>query len=283
MNICVTGSNGFIGKAIVGRLKQEGHNVIPFDLPECDLMLPETYPDCDIDIVIHAAAIANLNESAKDLELNFAINVVGTYMISDWCCTLNAKLLYVSTCCAWGKAKWPCVEDFTCPLPTEPYAHSKLAGEYAIKSSPLTNYMIYRIGTVYGPGMREALFNYQAIDKIAREKLIELHDGGEQRRQYIYIDDLVDAFVIGVKWWKNQKTFSICGTERISVIDSVMTAADILEKEPITEHVKGREEENFDQFVSLTNSERVLKWKPKTTFYEGMKKTVKWYMENKID
>lgn len=283
MNICVTGSKGFVGAAIAKRLEKMGHTVIPFDLPDNDILDTLTYPTEGIDIVVHAAAIADLNKSAEDLRKNYYVNTVGTYMMSEWAHKIGAKLLYVSTCCAWGRGAWPCVDDMTCPLPTEPYAHSKLAGEYSIKSSSLKDYMIFRIGTVYGPGMREALFNWLVIDRVINDGTVYLHDGGEQRRQYVYIDDLVDAFAAGVENWKNGKTYSICGSERISVLDSVMTVADILEKDPLTEVVNGRGDENFDQNVSIIKAERELGWTPKTSFYNGMKKTIKWYMENYLD
>lgn len=283
MNICITGNKGFVGAAIAARLEEIGHTVIPFDLPDNDILDTLTYPTGKIDLVIHAAAIADLNESAEDLKKNYYVNTVGTYLIAEWAHKIGAKLLYVSTCCAWGRAIWPCVEEVTCPQPTEPYAHSKLAGEYSIKSGNLKDYMIYRIGTVYGPGMREALFNWLVIDRVVNDKMISLHDGGEQCRQYVYIDDLVNAFVAGVENWNNQKTYSICGSERISVLDSVMTVADILGKDPITEVINGRGNENFDQNVSITKAERELGWSPATSFYEGMKKTINWYMENYLD
>lgn len=283
MVVCITGSSGFVGKALVARFEKAGHTVIPFDLPENDILTTRTYPHGPIDLIIHAAAIADLNVSAADKMVNFSVNVMGTYLVADWAARIGAKLLYVSTCCAWGRAIQPCMDDLTCPQPTEIYAHSKLAGEYAVKSSPILDYMILRIGTVYGPGMREALFNYQAIDKICRKQKIKVYGGGKQHRQYIYIDDLVGAFLAAAENWNNGKTLSVCGRERVSVQDTIRTAATILDIEPIVEDAPGRGEEEFDQDVSIFPAEVYLKWTPKTTFFEGMQKTIDWYKEHKLD
>lgn len=287
MRICITGSKGFIGKALKKRLEEEGHIVIDFDRPECNIMDDTTYPKGPIDLVIHAAAVADLNVSAQDMQNNYAVNVIGTYDIAEWCEEIGAKMLYISTCCAWGNARtpegWPCIDGETCPLPTEVYAHSKLAGEESIKSSALKDYMIFRIGTVYGPGMREALYNYRVIDSVIKEKMIYIYGGGNQRRQYIYIYDLVDAFVAGIRNWQNGATISVCGAERISVRDSVQVVAELLQADPITVEKPGRKEEDFDQWVSLDNARNRLRWEPETSFIEGMRNTIKWYMETKLD
>lgn len=283
MVVCITGSSGFVGKALVARFEKAGHTVIQFDLPDNDILTVRTYPVAPIDLIIHAAAIANLNISAADKMVNFSVNVMGTYLIADWAARIGAKLLYVSTCCAWGRAVQPCMDDLTCPQPTEIYAHSKLAGEYAVKSSPILDYMIFRIGTVYGPGMREALFNYQAIDKVCRRQKIMVYGSGKQRRQYVYIDDLADAFLAAVDRWHNRKTLSVCGREGVSVLDTISTAARIAGQDPIIEYAPGRGEEEFDQEVCIFPAEVYLKWTPKTAFFEGMQKTYAWYKEHKLD
>lgn len=278
MQLLVTGSNGFIGKAYCKEARQRGHEVIPYDLPDCNILDMFTLEKKirESDMVVHFAAVADLYKSFDNLDVNFEVNIRGTYNIAKLCAEHNKFLIFISTCCVYGNS----LDDFetenhAVPRCAEPYATSKVAGEYILHGMPYLKYCILRIGTVYGPGMREALFNYIAIDGISRGEVININGDGTQSRQYIYIDDLVDGMIRATENTAklNRETVNLCGQEKISVLDTIRIASGILIKEARVNYDPPRYGETQEENISIAKAERLLDWYPRTTYTQGMSQT----------
>ena len=192
MKILVTGSSGFVGSAFVKYAREKGHKVFEFDLPTKNILKNVEPSIQKSDIVVHMAAIADLYETAKDIDKNFDVNIKGTWNVAKACERYDKPLINISTCCVYGDANTRTDnEDKTIPATIEPYACSKMAGEYLLRGFEHLFYANLRIGTVYGPGMRPALFNYVALEKVMKGQVIKINGNGKQTRTYIYIDDLV--------------------------------------------------------------------------------------------
>jgi nucleoside-diphosphate-sugar epimerase len=283
MKILVTGSSGFVGKALCEHIRKHGDTAIEFDLPEGDILncdsLSRAISECDM--VVHCAAQADLNKFGEDIGQGFQVNIVGTYNVAQSCAIQKKKLVYISTCCAWGTTtnEKQLVEDVDLPRPTEPYAHSKYAGESIVKMFDNLKWVILRIGTVYGPGMRKELFNYIAIDKIYNNEVICVHGTGRQTRQYVFIDDLVDGIYRACVCESIDYVCSICSNEQVSVLDTIRVAETIIGKRAITKIDNDRRGQILNENISNARSINGLGCKY-TPYVMGMARTILWYRDN---
>ena len=278
MKILLTGSSGFIGKAYRLEIEKRGDTIIPFDLPENDIT-----NDNDLiiaigkaNVVFHMAAVADLYKSAEMPDKNFEVNIRGTYNVAKYCRELGCSLIFCSTCCVYGNSRdTPSTEDKTLPMCCELYATSKIAGEDVIRGIQGLEYIIVRPGTVYGPGMREALFNFIALDRCRRGEKIYIDGDGKQTRQYIYIDDLVRGFRLVTERFADfqGEIFNFCGQLPISVNEVIKTVEQITGRSAVVEHRPDRYGQTLNESISCMKANQKLGWLAETQFKDGMKKT----------
>lgn len=316
--ILVTGGNGFLGKRLIAAFKdnfrkardtgtpqpKHGWRFGVFDYPAHTIIWPDPlHPIASqnsegkglddlnnwvqrADIVIHTAAIANLYDVAVDPNWAWRVNVEGSRNVAEACFRHGKPLIHISTCCVYGNACYlrygvelVLADENTTPFPTEIYASQKLESEDAVLSAnPKT--VIARLGTFYGPGMRDALFNARALQCVHFGKTIYIFGNGEQKRRYIYVDDVVsgiirlmepDAFSA-----HSPAIYNICGDEEVSVNETVDLASEIVGKDVLVEYVPPRPCGDIEtQYIS---NERLksLGWSPKVGYEEGMKRTWEW-------
>lgn len=277
MNILLTGSNGFVGSALKAHLRKSNIQVTDYDLPDCDILdsIHFRLKLNRVDMVIHMAAIADLYETAKDLDKNFDVNVKGTHLISKICAEENIPMIYISTCCVYGNSGHEVEnEDETIPRTIEPYACSKVAGEYIVHGMQGLKYLILRIGTVFGENMRESLFNYIAFDKIINDKEITIYGSGEQTRNYIYIEDLINGIHHAIEKFNSVSghTVNLCGSEEISVIDTINAVEKITGKKAKINNSVFRYGEILRENIKIEKAKLLLDWEPQYSYFDAMKK-----------
>lgn len=267
MKVLVTGSEGFLGSWIAA--KAGPHQVIPFDSTLGDDIrslgsVEQKMDGCDA--VIHAAAVADLNESARNPGINFAVNIAGTEVVSSVAAKKRIPVLFVSTCCVYGNQQPAGLG--TVPVPTELYAWSKLAGEAIIRGANPHN-RIARMPTLYGPRMRPALFIYRVIDAVAKGEVVRIHGDGRQTRQYGYVED-----VASLLWWQlesDKQILNLNPREATSCNDVVTMVASMLEKPARVIHDSDRPGQIVRQnILSTTNSFH-------RPFLQGLADTIRWY------
>lgn len=297
MKILMTGGSGFLGKYVEKESLFKGHTFLNYDISSGKDILNQSdfYAFCASerpDVIIHAAAIADLYESEKNADKNFSINVFGTYLIGRICSILEIPLIYISTCCAYGNQSKKLggveISEDDEAIPTESYAWSKLAGEKALGCvGPLTGFIL-RLGTFYGPEMRDALFNCTAIDKIANGEKITIHGDGSQTRKYIHAKDISEAIVLFCEKSLNKKEneeilgyrknplpiFNIIGDEEISVLDTISTIEKILGKKAIIELGEERNGQIKRQMINYNRAMSFIKWRPKIKYVDGMRECI---------
>jgi len=280
MRVLVTGGGGFVGKYIVDILQEKDHYVFNYDLPKYDIldeiMLSKVIIEKKIDCVIHNAAVADLYETEKDIDRNFEVNVEGTYIIGKVCKQYDIKLVFISTCCVYGNAHTSIEkEDHTIPATTEPYACSKMAGEYMLRGFDELKYKVLRIGTVYGPNMRESLFNYIALWKTHKGEPITVYGSGVQSRNYIYITDLINLIykaTIDMKYW-NKQVFNVCSDESTSVLETIRIAHKVVGNAVDCNFAPARKNDIKKECISNFKTKQAFKWEPVVSYYDGMKGT----------
>ncbi|MBN1991426.1 MAG: dTDP-4-dehydrorhamnose reductase [Anaerolineae bacterium] len=155
MRIVITGANGQLGQALQKVLTAQGETVIPTDVPEFDLTKHETVPklaNLAPNLIIHCAAMTNVDGCARDPELAFSVNAFGTQNVAHACLRCNADMVGVSTNEVFdGSAARPYREDDV-PNPINPYGSSKRAGEQMAARYLKNKLYIVRTAWLYGSG-----------------------------------------------------------------------------------------------------------------------------------
>jgi dTDP-4-dehydrorhamnose reductase len=151
MRIAITGANGQLGQALQHRLGQAhqivalGHSDIELGRPDCVEQLAAT----GAELVIHPAAYTNVDGCARDPELAYRVNGLGTQYVALACRRLGAPLVYISTNEVFdGAAAAPYVE-YDQAAPINPYGRSKWAGEQAVREL-LDRFYIARVAWLFG-------------------------------------------------------------------------------------------------------------------------------------
>lgn len=274
MKIIVSGSNGFIGNAFCDYIKDD---YLRFDLPLFDILKINQYNIRNHDMLVHFAAIADLNDSIANQDRNFEVNIRGTYEVAKFCRDNGIMMVFISTCCVYH-SNADIVDETDYPMTNEPYACSKMAGEYILKGMPDLNYTILRIGTVYGPGMRKELFNRLVFHKIMNQEIIKVNGNGEQERSYIYIDDLVDGIYRACLNFTavKSKIINLCGIEKTSVNQTIQTASEITGIPYMADYNNFRYGDFDKENISVEKAARLLKWEPKVKYVDGMREVYNW-------
>lgn len=237
-------------------------------------------------VVIHCAAVANLNESEKDKARNHRINVEGTYNVGMACAILKKPMIFISTCCGYGTT----LQHFSAseeskPRPTEVYARSKIEAENLLLDMGGRTWKFWRrnglrvkicrMGTMYGPGMRPELFNYIALKNCAEGKPIEIHGTGLQTRCYLYIKDAVKGIIAVMEKGLDGEIYNLAGGEPISLMVTTEVARQLTHKVPDIRFIEDRKGQIFVQKIDVSKA-MALGWFPSKSYADGMKETWEW-------
>ena len=122
------------------------------------------------------------------------LTLVSKRNILTLCEEYNVRLLFASTCCAYGNNDTHPTDETSPTCPTEPYAKSKKESEKDILKIGLPHCCM-RLATFYGPEMRAALAPAVFIDKAHKKETIEIHGSGNQTRTMTYVDDIVNGII----------------------------------------------------------------------------------------
>jgi UDP-glucose 4-epimerase len=220
MNFLVTGAAGFLGSALANRLAREGHQVRGIDdlsagdperldpgvlfsrgdivdRPKLWSMLQE------VDCVYHLAARVVVPESVLYPREYNATNVGGTVSVMEAMRDVGVKrVVFASSGAVYGdQRKVPLPESLT-PDPRSPYAVSKLAAEYYVRTIGALwgiETVVLRIFNAFGPGQPLPAAHPPVVPHFLRQAIrggsMVLHGNGEQTRDFVYVDDVVEAMV----------------------------------------------------------------------------------------
>lgn len=276
MNILVTGAGGFIGGHLVPELQKSGHSVVEFRRIDGDIALAE-FKFKNVQHVFHLAAETFVPESWKRPSDFYRVNVMGTVAVLEYCRLHNCSMTFLSSY-VYGSPLTIPINEAHPVKPNSPYNQSKLLAEdicrfYAEKFNVVTT--VLRPFNTYGPGQKNIYLVphiiKQAIDD--KSESIRVMDLAP-RRDYVFIDDLVDAMVKTI----GHGTFSIYNVGSgvsCSVEDIIKTVLRLLhsDKKYLSEDVR-RKDEVMDTVADIRKIRNELNWEPKCSIEEGLKKTI---------
>ena len=299
MNILITGGLGFIGSALVNRLCRE-HSVVVLTRSErgCSrLRYPElvqvrvkslekvTQDDCKgTDLVIHCASTVDNYNIQTEPYLDIQTNCNGTIALLEACKEQKPKLLFVSTFFVYGnQAHLPVNEESPCE-PLGLYPATKLCAEQFCKIYGRLyafHVNVCRLTNVYGPGetfdnTKKGALNF-LIRKAQLGEPINVYRGGNFFRDYLYVDDAVEALWAVVQRAPAGELY-LAGSGTPVYFKDLMGCLHGLTGKRST--IGSMEPPRFHEVVGLrdfsadTSKIRALGWAPKVGIEEGLKRTL---------
>jgi len=241
----------------------------------------------DIDIIVHLAANTGVPVSVEKPRLDMECNVNGTFNILEGARAHNVKrFVFASSGAPAGEVEPPIHEELP-PHPVSPYGASKLAGEgycSAYFKSFGIETVVLRFSNVYGPGSIHkssvvAKFIKQALNK---ETLL-IYGDGTQTRDFIYIDDLINALVLSaMKEDVGGETFQIATSSETTLDEITELMLNIFEKngieKPKVEKTEQRLGDVKRNFSDTSKAKRVLDWECNWQLDKGVQSTVEWFL-----
>jgi len=304
MKYLVTGGAGFIGSHLVDRLIKEGHKVVVIDnlstgkkenlnpkakFYKIDIGSSKIYQIFrkeKFEIVFHYAAQISVRKSIKNSLEDAKINILGSLNVLENCKKFGVKkVIFPSTGAVYGDAKvLPTPEDYP-ELPLSPYAISKLTIEkylnYYYKNFNLL-FLSLRLANVYGP--RQNPQGEAGVIAIFLKKMLSkgqpiIYGDGMQTRDFIFIDDVVEANILALK--SNKVGIFNIGTSKETNVKTIFKKLKELTASKCTEvHVPALPCEQKRSCLDYSKAKKILGWRPKYNLNEGLTITMKWFREN---
>ncbi len=258
--ILITGSEGFVGNRLVEKLGNK-YNLELFDKNfNKDIINPKIFENLNADFVIHLAAITKSN----DLSNMFNVNVNGTLNVLEFCKTSGAKLIFASSSAVYGDIDSPIKENSNLK-PSSYYAMTKKLGEemcrfYYDKFS--VDSTILRIFNPYGPNQTDGFLISDILSQLDKSEI----DLGNPRpkRDYIYIDDLVDAI---------DKSLDLKDFNIINIGTGISYSVKELANQITDKKINFNDNSlvKSDIYADISKAKKLLSWVPKVSLKEGIK------------
>lgn len=292
MKILITGSNGFIGNHLIQALSKNNHSVILYDKKMGndvhDINLLSRAFSIKPDLVIHLAAQSLLRKSIEDPISDAYDNIIGSINVLEMCKQYGIdKIIYASTGGAkYGNDYSMLIKETYHENPISPYGISKHTVEHYLKYYHREyglEYSILCFGNVYGE--YDPIENQRIITKTIyynlTNQILEIYGDGSQRRDFIYVHDLVDFIVTNLNHPNMYSTVFNIGTgDMHSVNDVIDIVNEVSGKETKIRYLSSIKSEVHHVGLNVEKVKSMLGWKSKTNLYQGIKKTYDWFKKS---
>jgi UDP-glucuronate 4-epimerase len=321
MSILITGCAGFIGSHTTHALLKKGYNVIGIDnlndyynpnwkkqnLAKFNHETNFTFHRLDItnqaslekiftqasqeknpiSKIVHLAARAGVRPSIEQPLLYSKVNIEGTLNLLELARRFKVPhFVFASSSSVYGnQTKVPFSESDPVNQPVSPYAATKKAGEmlchtyahlYGINTSCL------RFFTVYGPAGRPDMAPYLFTEALLKNKPIKKFGDGTTRRDYTYIDDIVDGIVSAVEHTFPFEIFNLGNNQPVSLNEFIAEVEAATGKKAIIQQEPMQAGDVEQTYADIDKAKKMLGFEPKTGLKEGLKKFVEWYKNERL-
>ena len=242
------------------------------------------------DIVVNFAAESHVDRSIENPEIFLQTNVIGTSVLLDACRKYGIDRYHqVSTDEVYGDLPLDRPDLFfteeTNLKTSSPYSASKAGADLLVMAYHRTYKIpttISRCSNNYGPyHFPEKLIPLMIINALSDKKL-PVYGDGKNVRDWLYVEDHCRAIDLILQKGRVGEVYNIGGHNERANIDVVKTILKELGKpEDLIEHVTDRKGHDRRYAIDLTKIHTELGWEPETKFEDGIKKTVKWYLEHR--
>jgi len=241
-----------------------------------------------VDAIVHLAALINVEESFKNPIKTHNVNVTGTLNVLEEAARTNIeKFIYASSCAVYGDGNpLPLKENYP-PKPLSPYAASKASAEHYCEMFHRTyglKTVILRYFNVYGPGQGNNPYS-GVVTKFLNNALcgapLVIYGDGEQTRDFIYIDDVVEATTLALESSDAVgQTFNICTGFPTSINELANIVKELVGKDLKIIHDKPRIGDIRNNYGDPSKAFEILKFKAKNTLKNGIEKYISFLCTN---
>jgi UDP-glucuronate 4-epimerase len=312
MRILVTGGAGFIGSHLVEKLVATGHSVailddfndfydpqikraniekISKDVPVHHVDLRENAAVRNLfhrerfDTIAHLAARAGVRPSVQNPQLYYDTNVTGTLHLLDAArATGVERFIFASSSSVYGVSKTvPFSEEQHLTQTISPYAATKIAGEFLCSTySHLYGLRVValRYFTVYGPRQRPDLAIHQFTKKIHAGHPIDQFGDGTTRRDYTYVDDIIQGTIAALKYdGVLFDIFNLGESQTIQLRDLIAAIEKALGKKAKINQLPDQPGDVPLTCADISKARKLLGYNPATQLAEGLPRFIEWFMQ----
>src|SRR5213082_2484419 len=312
MRILVTGGAGFIGSHLVEKLLALGYSVAILDdfndfydpqikrgniaavknhAPVFQIDLRDKNAVRDLfhrekfDAIAHLAARAGVRPSIALPQLYYDANVTGTLHLLDAARTAGIeRFIFASSSSVYGICKTvPFSENFHLTQTISPYAATKIASEFLCSTfSHLYQMRVValRFFTVYGPRQRPDLAIHQFTRKILAGQAIDQFGDGTTRRDYTYIDDIIQGVMAAFDYnGPRFDLFNLGESETIQLKDLIAAIEQALGKKATINQLPEQPGDVPLTCADISKARKLLGYNPTTSLAVGLPKFVEWFLE----
>ncbi|MBL8694603.1 MAG: GDP-mannose 4,6-dehydratase [Planctomycetes bacterium] len=316
MEILVTGGAGFIGSHLTERLLGRGDSVVVFDnfndfydpalkehnvasiqaaaqrpgsgtfaLVRGDLRERAALESCvrsrPFDAVVHLAAMAGVRPSVKDPVLYDQVNCIGTlHLLEAMRARPEIRLIFGSSSSVYGaNTKVPFAETDPLERMVSPYAVSKRSGElyaacfHQLYGIPIT---CLRFFTVYGPRQRPEMAIAKFAALIEQGKDLPIYGDGSTRRDYTYVDDILDGIVRAIDRCSGFEIYNLGESSTVELRRLVDVLAQAIGKPAHVKHLPPEPGDVPLTYADVSKARTQLGYEPRTTIEDGVARYVEW-------
>ena len=311
--ILVTGGAGFIGSHLCERLLKDGYHVICvdnfdsfydpnikiknveemvkefsqwFELITGDIRnhehLAEIFKKNRIDFVIHLAARAGVRPSIEQPLLYQDVNIRGMIVLLEACKEYGIKdFIFASSSSVYGEnQRVPFSEEDLDIQPISPYGATKRAGEllcYSYHHLYGMNIACLRIFTAYGPRQRPEMAIHKFTRLVDRGEKIPIYGDGSSRRDYTYIDDLIEGIIAVIQRHRGFEIYNLGESQTTTLKELIQMIEEALGKKANIEWLESQPGDVSITYADISKAKRMLGYQPKVKMEEGIKRFVEWY------
>lgn len=276
--VLVTGASGFIGRALCSALRKIDCELVEISRQDGDISKPSTLAYVKpAHHVFHLAAKTFVPDSWQKTADFLNTNAVGTTNVADYCRRHGARMTFVSAY-LYGRPDSLPISEQAVARPNNPYALSKLMSEQVCEfyaNNYNLNISVLRPFNIFGMGQKDEFLIPHILKQVLAGHEVQIKDLAP-RRDYLFIDDFVDALVKTIKGPDGYNIFNIGSGHSLSVQEIIAIIQEALgTKYPFTSEQKSRQNEIYDVRADCTKAKKMLNWLPVTTFQNGIKQMIK--------
>lgn len=278
--VLITGAGGFIGRALGKKCKENGWQLIGMTTSEGDVANINTWDEVrgkGVTCLFHLAGRIFVPDSWENPFAYYQTNAMGTVAALEFCRQEEIPITYVSSYLYGNPSCLPVSENNELK-PNNPYAHSKYLAEDICRfyaSVFNVDVTIVRPFNVYGEGQPKSLLIPSVIDQVLHAKQIKVMDL-IPRRDYVHVDDLVDALIATVGGSHGLRVYNIGSGRSYSVaevIDLIQKCAGT--KKIVVSEKTERLNEIEDVIADCTRAKKELGWECRISFEQGISRLIK--------